>query len=337
MGYRSLIIGFVGAALIAAGIFWWWRAEAPEADRAATDQPIRIGVVRNPPALDPAWDGFRNRLKEDGYVEGKDIIFTVIEVGKDQAETKVKMRELILSGIDILYTMGNSATPLAKEITQRDRPDLPVIFGVVSDPVGLGLVASLRDSENNLTGVTPGNQTVTAKRLEIFREMIPSLRRMIFAYNNPLSGGLDKLRELAPTLGVTLIDHEVKDGAAVEEYFNSFEFRPGDGILRSPDSVNAGKINFLVSLAKEKKVPLAGTNGYDVEVGALMSYGADYEQVGVQAARLAERVMAGAKPRTLPVELAEKYELVINTATARVIGVEIGREHLERADRVINQ
>lgn len=304
--------------------------------RANPPKTINIGVVRTPPALDPAWEGFREKMKTFGYVEGKNVNYIVIEAGKDLPETKAKVAELLNKKMDILYTMGVLPTRAAKEVTAEKDPNLPVIFGVVSDPVGGKLVAALSGSENNLTGVTPANELISPKRLEFLKEMLPGMRRAIIAWNDPKTTGIADLRKVAKILGVTLSEKEVKVPDDIDKFLDSFAFLPGDVLFRATDNVNAARSQKMLKFSLDKKIPLSGTNAFDAESGALMSYGANYRRVGEQAARLAHHVLEGAKPGNLPIELPEEFELIVNLKTAEKIGVKINSEFLAKANRVIN-
>lgn len=304
--------------------------------RAQPPKTIHIGVIRTPPALDPAWEGFREKMKTFGYVEGKNVNYAVIEAGKDLPETKIKAAKLLGAKIDLIYTMGVLPTRAAKEVTAEMNPNLPIIFGVVSDPVGGKLVAALSGSGNNLTGVTPANDLISPKRLEFLKSMLPGMRRAIIAWNDPNTTGIEDLRKVAKILGVILTEKEVKVPDDIDKFLDSFIFRPGDVIFRATDNVNAARSQKMLKFSLDRKIPLSGTNAFDAESGALMSYGANYRRVGEQAARLAHRVLEGARPGDLPVELPEEFELIVNLKTAEKIGVEISSEFLAKANRIIN-
>lgn len=304
--------------------------------RAQPPKIFNIGVVRTPPALDPAWDGFKEKMGTLGYVEGKNVNYTVIEAGKDLLETKMKIAELLGAKIDLIYTMGVLPTRAAKEVTAEKNPNLPVIFGVVSDPVGGKLVAALSGSGNNLTGVTPANELISPKRVEFLKSMLPGMRRAVIAWNDPNTTGIEDLRKVAKILGVALTEKEVKVPDDIDKFLDSFIFRPGDVIFRATDNVNAARSQKMLKFSLDRKIPLSGTNAFDAESGALMSYGANYRRVGEQAARLAHHVLEGARPSGLPIELPEEFELIVNLKTAEKIGVEISSEFLAKANRIIN-
>ena len=299
------------------------------------EKVFTIGVVTNPPSLDPAWHGFEQGMKARGYIEGKNVRYIVESSGKDVSSAKKVIENMIEKDVDAFYVMGSLAGKTVKEITAEKKPTLPVVFGVISDPVGAKLVASLQNSGNNFTGVTPINEIIVSKRLEVLLEMIPSIKRIIFVWFDPNTSGIENLRKATKTLEIELVEKRVKDTSELMAFFNSYFFKPGDAILRATDSVSGLALKDIIAFALEKKIPLSGTNINDVELGGLMSYGANYFKIGEQAARLMDSVLKGAKPADLPIELAEEFEFVINAKTADTLNLTIPPASLNKANRII--
>ncbi len=302
---------------------------------SAPAKVFTVGVMRNPPSVDPAWLGFQAGMKARGYQEGKNVRYIVDEVGTGLPATKKKVEVLMDQDIDVLYVMGSLAGRAAKEVTQEKKSGLPVVFGVVSNPIAVGLVKSMQSSGNNLTGITPYNEVVVSKRAEVFREMVPSLKRIIFAWSDPHTSGIENLRETASSLGVELVERRTPSREEMLAFLKEFPFRAGDGLMRSTDSMSGSLLNEFIALAEEKKIPHAGTNANDADLGALMSYGANYYKIGEQAARLTDAILKGAKPADLPVELPEEFDFVINAKTADAIGLIIPSASLNKATRII--
>lgn len=296
---------------------------------------IKIGVIRTPPALDDAWTGFKKKMEELGYVEESNVIYIIEVSGNSFEESKKATDKMITDEVDLIYTMGVSATRAAKEVTAEKSPNLPIVFGVVSDPVRGGLVKSEVSSENNLTGVTPSQEIVGSKRLELFLEISPNLKRIIFPWNNPNTTGINDLRKIAPLLKVEFLDREVKSVEELDSFLASFSFGKGDGILRATDSISAGRSKQMIVFAIDKKIPLAGTNLSDTRSGALFSYGANDFGIGEQAAVLVHKIIRGAKPSQLPIEGANQIELAVNLKTAQSIGLIISDKFLSKADIIV--
>ena len=296
---------------------------------------ITIAAIANPPSLLPAWEGFQAGMAARGYEEGKNVRYIVRPIGKDLAESKTIVTELLAERPDMIYAMGILAARASKEVTAATAPDMPIVFGAVSNPVGGKLVASMASSGNNLTGVTPHNEVIVSKRIELFREMIPSLKRMIFVWSDANTSGVENVRTTARSLGVGLVEQQVADRDEMEAFLEAFSFRSGDGLVRATDSVSGALARYIGEFALQKKIPLSGTNIEDTRQGALMSYGANYYIVGEQAARLADAVLHGAKPASIPIELPEKLELVVNLKTAKALNISIAQDFLSKVNEVV--
>lgn len=294
-----------------------------------------IGVVNTAAALDPSWDGLRAGLDELGYRDGEQISLRYQSVAGGVSDARAATERFVNDGASLLVAIGVEPALAAQEMTKAKAPDLPVVFLVVSDPVGNGIVADVQAPAGNITGVTPANETVSGKRLELFKEAVPSLKRVIFVYGNARTAGLERVQEVSHALGVELVEQDVRDAAEYEQFFTTFAFRAGDGILRSTDSISASRLPFLANLARGKRIPLAGTNRHDADNGALISYGANYFDLGKQGARLVARILSGASPAALSVELPRRFELAVNLAVAQAIDVQFSRLFLQRVDYII--
>lgn len=327
----ALWIG-VAAVVGISAVFWITQ-------RGVWGPPARvytIGVVRTSPALDNIWEGFQEGMKELGYEEGANVVYRITEIGENYAETKQKVAALLEEKLDLLYPLGIFPTRAAKALTQERGLSLPILFGIAADPVGSGLVSDLMNSGNNLTGISSGNEIISSKRLELFLEMVPGIRRVIIVWNDPKTTGIELLRESAKKLGVVLVEQRVMSATEVDAFFASFAFRPGDALFRATDNITALRAKEMSQLTLAKKIPFAGTNIFDIEQGALTSYGADYRAMGKQASRLAHRILGlGDAPSSLPIELPEIFELVVNVKTAEAIGITIDPLFLARADRIM--
>ena len=290
-------------------------------------------IVRNPPSLDVVWSKGHVYLEELGHADTR-MTYVVTEVATDLASTKAELKPLIEAKPDLIYTMGVLATRAAKEVTEELGLDIPVVFAVVSDPVGSGLVKSFESSGNNLTGVTPTNQLAASKRLEFIKDMLPDTKRVVYAWNDKNTSGIEGLKTTAPSLGLSLVDEQVADVESMVAYYDAFPYQEGDVILRASDAIGGGAVNRLITLALEKKIPLIGTHSGDVLRGALMSYGADYDAVSHQSVRMVDAILRGAKPSDIPIEEAASFELAVNADTAEKIGVVIPQTFLTNAKHV---
>lgn len=331
MTRKIFIIAIVIIVLaISAGVYL--KKPMPPPHQAA----YRVGVVLNSPTLDQIWEGFREGMHTQGYEEGRNITYVTVQTGKDYTETKTRVAGLMDQNIDLLYPLGVLPTRAGKEISEERHITLPILFGILADPVGLGIVGDLKNSGNNITGISSANEILSSKRLELFLEAAPSVHRVVIAWNDAHTSGIAALRKTAQDLGVEVMERHVENLAELDAFLTSFQFRKGDGLLRASDSINALRAKEMALLARQKKIPLAGTSAFDAEQGALISYGADYRTMGRQAARLAYRILTeGALPTNLPIEVPEVFALVVNLKTAQEIASEIPSAFLSRADRII--
>ncbi|OGG57442.1 hypothetical protein A2853_03705 [Candidatus Kaiserbacteria bacterium RIFCSPHIGHO2_01_FULL_55_17] len=331
MQILAALAGFLAVALIVVAYLFFGAVEnVPQEE----PMPVVI-VVRNPPSLDTAWIRFRTRMEELGYRDGENVRYVITEVSTDLASTKRNIGQLLEQRPDLVYTMGVLATRAAKEAAEDLEIDAPIVFAVVSDPVGSGFVESMQHPGGNITGITPASNLTASKRLELLHEMLPSITRVVHPWNDEKTSGAAALREIASSLGLMLVERQIPDVAGFVEFLRTYPFRQGDAILRPSDSIGAGGFNDAVALALEHKVPLVGTNEGDTERGALMSYGTNYGDIGEAAARIAELILRGASPSEIPVEEATRFYLTVNLDTARKIGVTVPESFLLKAHRII--
>ena len=321
--------------IILSGGAAYYLAAPPSQFFSPQEKVFTIGVIINPPSLNPAWEGFQRGMEARGYKEGRNVKYIVEAGGKDIASAKQVVANMIESGAEAFYVMGSLGGKAAKEVTAERRIEIPVVFGVISNPIGGKLVESMQSSGNNLTGITPINEIIGSKRLEIFLEMVPGTKRIIFPWSDPNTNGLENIRNAAKLFNVELVEKQATDTTAMKSFVTSFPFRPGDVIFRAADGTSGAIIKDIIAVSLEKKIPLSGTNSNDVTLGGLMSYGANFEKIGEQAARLMDSVLKGAKPSDLPIELPEEFEFVINAKTAEALSLTIPSASLNKANRVI--
>jgi putative ABC transport system substrate-binding protein len=214
---------------------------------------------------------------------------------------------------------------------------IPIVFVSGSDPVGAGLVQSLAHPGGNVTGVADLDVALAPKRLEIFRELVPALRRVLFVYDDSdpfASSLLERQRDAARRLGLTLVEKPVRTQDEAQAVFAGVKKGEVDGIL-SPRFLSLNIPGFMIETGRQLGLPTMLHASYHVEQGGLASYAANLYQLGRQAARLVDRIVKGAKPADLPVEQTATFELVINLRTAQEIGLSVPPSVLLRADRLI--
>jgi putative ABC transport system substrate-binding protein len=256
---------------------------------------------------------------------------------KTYDELRPIAKDYVEKRADVVVTSGGTATGIAREATK----EIPIIFiWGVADPVGEGFVKSLARPETNATGLTsePGPE-IFGKRLELFKEAVPRLRRVTLLYNargeNPEHARrLALLRETAPKLGLTLNEKPAKSVGDVDEMLRTVSRETSDGIFISCSGLFGRSHKRITALAIEKKLPVWGCD-QERAIEALLFYNPDRYRNGHRGAWYVDKILKGAKPSDLPVEQPTKFELVINLKTAKQIGLTIPPNMLARADKVI--
>jgi len=300
---------------------------------AERTKPIRIGVLTESWGPTPHVFGLRDGLKELGYREDMDFVIGVRFTQGDIAALPAAARDLIKLGVDILFAGGPTAANAAQTATTR----VPIVFAELPDPLGSGLIKSFARPGGNATGVTDLNLELAAKRLEIFSEMIPGLKRVLFPYNGNDSYGVAEAKaygDEARRLRVTLIEKPLKSQDEAQAALA--RVRKGDvhGVL-SPRSISLNIPGFVLEATSQHAIPTMFSTTFFPENGGLAAYGAALYESGRRAARLVDKIVKGTKPAEIPVEVNERMELIINVKVAKALGIRIAPEVLYRANRVI--
>ena len=318
-----LVAPLVVAVLLCAAPAAW--AQAPKV--------FKVGV------LTTAWSpwhtftmGFRDALKELGYVEGQNVAFEVRAAQGDLSRLPELAAELARQKPDLLYCVEGP------DACQRATTMIPIVFSQIGDPVKLGLVQSLARPGGNVTGIATLRPELTAKRLELFKETVPSLRRVLVTYDRrepEEQEAVTAARSAARRLGLTLLDRPVTAPLEIEPALAELKEGGRDGILIVQSGLNLNIPGRSLEVATSNKLPTMYPASFWSQFGALASYGPDQYLQGRQAARLAHKILTGTPPREIPVELPDRIEFIINLKTAKRFGLKVPPPALNRADRVI--
>jgi putative tryptophan/tyrosine transport system substrate-binding protein len=296
-----------------------------------------VGLVSLGSTVTAELSGIRDGLKDAGYIEGKNLLLDV-GIAKSYDGLRPIIQSYIGKQFDIIVSTGASAPLVAKESTQN----IPIVFIGGADPIQAGLVKSMARPEGNVTGIARYRDVeIYGKRLEVFKEAMPNLRRVTVIYNargeNPTHfASLRLLQTLAPKLGVTIIEKPIKTVSDMERALSEISRDTMDGLFPICASIFRDLTKNMAETAGQKKVALFGCSPVVVtEFGALLYYGADNYRVGQRGAWYIDRILKGAKPHDLPVEIPSYFEMIVNLKTAKQIGLTIPPSVLARADRVI--
>jgi ABC-type uncharacterized transport system substrate-binding protein len=296
-----------------------------------------IGLLdpRSPHMLATPSRGFRLGLKDTGYVEGENVAFEYRWAENQMDRLPALAAELVRREVSVIA----ASTPVAAFAAKATTTTIPIVFVVNDDPVRLGLVASLARPGGNATGINIFAAEVTAKRLDLLRELVPAATRIGVLVNPANATSTEStLRDVpaaAGTMGLQIKVLNASTSREIEAVFAGFGRERPDALFVGTDPYFYSRRVQLAVLAAHHSIPATFSQRDYAEAGGLMSYGTSltdaYRQVGVYAGR----ILKGAKPPDLPVVQASKFELVINLPTARTLGLEVPPTLLARADEVI--
>jgi putative ABC transport system substrate-binding protein len=316
------------------GLFWVSQGLPSGGAGAAESRRLyQIGVLTTSWGPTPWVAGLRDGLLVLGYREGRQFEIGVRFTQGDLAALPGAARELVQFGVDLIFADSDHAAKAAQLATTH----IPIVFAGVGDPVGMGLIQSFARPGGNITGVTTLNLELAPKRLELFREIVPGLQRVLFPYDATeayAAAEVQAYRNAARRLGIVLVEQPVRTLEEAQATLTQIETDVVHGILK-PRHSSLNIPGFMLEVMAQRAIPTMFDHTWYVEQGGLASYGADGHAVGRQAARLVEKILKGAKPAEIPVEVNAELAFAINLKVAKVLGLTIAPEVIFRADRLI--
>ena len=308
----------------------------PSCDRTANEQPepLKVGLITNNPNGLRNIQGFKDEMTALGYVEDQHVSYLYSGQPTKQKDLDTAIESMLTAGVDLIFTAGTPTGVAAHRVTAGT--DVPVVFGVIADPVSAGVIVDLARPGGNLTGVMLSQNQ--ARRLDLFLRIAPGRRKILVPYNPGDAAPASAVRQIATVaqeLGVELVARETRTDDEVTELLSDF---PTDveAIFLVPDSTVNRRFQDILEVANAYGIPISGPSTAQVEEGALMTYGFVHREAGAQAARIADHVIKGVRPRDLPVQTAEFF-LVINLESAARIGLELSEDSLRQADVIIRR
>jgi putative ABC transport system substrate-binding protein len=321
----KLIAGAFAARPIAA------RAQEPERIR-------RIGVLIAAAADETEfqdWVGaFRQGLHQLGWTEGRNVRIEIRTGSGDADRTRRYAEELVALGPDVILATGAAGVAPMLKATRT----IPVVFTTVVDPVGAGFVNSLARPGGNATGFVSFEYSLSAKWLELLKEIAPRVRRVAVIRDADISAGAGQfgaIQTAAPSLGLDLIAVSPREAGELEQTIAAFARTPNGGLISTSSALAVIRRDLIVGLAAKHKLPAVYHRRLFAGSGGLISYGPDIIDPLRRAASYVDRILKGEKPADLPVQAPTKYELVINLKTANTLGLTVPPSLLARADEVI--
>jgi putative ABC transport system substrate-binding protein len=291
---------------------------------------VRIGIIDDT----PIWDHFRQGLRDLGHVEGRDIAIEYRSAQGQAERLAAVANELAALTVDIIVVSGSAAARAAQQATTT----IPVVMIAIGDPVRAGLVSSLARPGGNVTGNTILGTEMSAKRLQLLKEIAPGASRVAFLWNRNNTSHLAYLEEwraLAPRLSVELVFVELHSVDQLEPTFAGMMRERADALSITADPFHLSQIAWIIDFAAKHRLPTMYTVKDNVASGGLMSYGPSLADLYRRAAGYVHKILQGTKPADLPVEQPVKFELVVNLKTAKALALEIPANLLAIADEVV--
>ena len=309
---------------------------APLADAQQAGKTYRIGFLAvGPRPADGALPAsLRQALQELGYSEGKNVTYVGRWAEGRREQLPALAAELIAVKVDLIITFGSPAAAAAKEATST----IPIVMAVSGDPEGVGLVATLARPGGNVTGLTDNATALSAKRLELLKEAVPTASRIAVLWNAKDQAMTLRYREIdraAHVLGVSVQPLGVREPDDFDHAFAAMERERPDALFMVTDSLTTLNRRRVLEFAETHRIPAMYEYASLVREGGLISYGPSFDDMFLRAAVYVDKILKGAKPGELPVEQPTRYYLVANLKTAKALGLTIPQSLLMRADEVI--
>ena len=289
----------------------------------------------NDPTAQAMLTAFARALERFGWLEGRNIRVDYRFAASDPTLFKTFAAELVGLSPDAILA---STLPAVAALREQMRT-IPIVFVLLVDPVGLGLVQSLARPGGNITGFSGYDAPMMGKWLQLLKEIAPRVTRVAVLFNPdtaPYAPLLNReIEAAAPSFGMTVTLAPVRDGVAIEEAIANQARAPGGSLIGLPDPFVGTHSDVIIAAANRYSLPLVALADPMVKAGALMSYGFDIVDVYAQAVSYIDRILKGASPADLPVQQPTKYSLVINLRTAKALGLTVPPSLLDLADEVI--
>ncbi len=309
----------------------------PLVARAQPQRVRRLGMLMAISGDDPEAPSrlttMRQRMQQLGWIEGTNFQIDVRWTSGDADRIRKEAADMVARGPDVML-VNNATIAAALQATRT----LPIVFVFVTDPVGAGIVESLSHPGGNATGFMQFEYNLSAKWLELLKELSPRVTHAAVLRDSGIAGGIGQfavVQSVAPSVGIGVTPVNVRNAGEIERAITSFARNPDGGVIVTASARAVVHRDLILKLAARHKLPAIYHRRIYVDDGGLVSYGPNLLDQYWQAAGYIDRIFKGEKPADLPVQSPNKYELVINLKTAKTLGLEIPQSVLARADAVI--
>ena len=324
MKRRAALFGIVG---LGAG-FGATAARAQRASKVAV-----IGLLDGGQRVE-WWAAFREQIQKLGYVEGQNVAFQARYAGGNPERLPALAQELVRLDVAVIVTAGEGASVEARRATRT----IPIVTATGTDPVSLGLAVSLARPGRNVTGVSSLSSDLTAKRLDLIREVLPKMTRLAVVWHSDNLGSATAMRQLGTSTAsskIALQNLGINSAEELPEAFSAAARERADAVFVVAGPMTYPQRTRIAELALKHRLPTVHGPSEYVDAGGLISYATSYPDLFRRAAVYVDKILKGAKPGDLPIEEPTKFEMVVNLKTARALGVSIPKAVLVRAYRVI--
>jgi ABC-type uncharacterized transport system substrate-binding protein len=325
IGRRKFLATLGGAAAA-----WPLAVRAQQPEKAARVGYLRAGTSNN----DPYRESFVRGMHDLGYVEGRNIAFEFRHYGDDVESIASHISDLLRAKVDIIVVGGTAAVRAAQAATQS----IPIVIGAAADPLGSGLIASLARPGGNTTGLSVLATELTAKRLELLKEVMPQAARIAILQQPGNPGHPMFIEEIQPAAKSLNLSYRIFEARRSEDFERSFALIrewPADAVIVLDDPAFIASRAGMAEAAARHRLPLICGFREMTEAGCLFSYAVSLKDMWYRSATYVDKILKGTKPSDLPVQQGTKFEFVVNLKTARALGFDVPPILLARADEVI--
>jgi putative ABC transport system substrate-binding protein len=293
-----------------------------------------LPYVQSDPQAQARVNAFRAALQERGWTDGRNVRLEFRYTEGQPNRLPALAADLVQQNVDVILTAGTESTDAARKATKT----IPIVMAAVGDPIAAGFIASLARPGANITGASLLATELTAKRLQLLKEVVPGLTRLAVFWSAANASVVQKLKQIqaaAPQFRVQLHPFELHVPDDLDKGFESAAKFGAQAIMTTEDAIQITYRVRVVELGKQHRMPVASEFGEFAQAGALMSFGPSILDHFRHAAGYVDKLFKGARPGDLPVEQATRFELIVNLKTAKALGLTIPPSVVSRADEVI--
>jgi putative tryptophan/tyrosine transport system substrate-binding protein len=330
--------------IFAAGLFFWLKKSNfqilsinlnPNKSLSQSKKSYKIGVVMTGGAYQQAFDGLKKGLEEKGFQEGKNVSYLIKDTRGNTDVLAAAVSDLIAEKPDVIYSIS---TPVTTQVSKIAGETIPIVFNIVGDPIGAGFSKSYPLPETNLTGCSNLSAELSGKRLELFKEAFPDIKKVVTFYDpdNKFSQiSIENLRKAAPILNVEVTEVFVKNKDDLEKTLSDITANEFDGIFITPDAMVVSNADLIIKRSLEIKMPTMGHEQTLAEKGVILTYGANFFNMGVQCSSVLASIISGQSPSTTPILTPDKFDIVVNQKNLTAMGIVIADKIPKEANLII--